>query len=89
MKEDVESRTFVVSHGLTIAFLLNLIDPKQPVRAGLLKGIADTSTPEAGADSGGGHAARGIKMIEESVGSFLVGVWNYLFEQESSSMKSS
>lgn len=28
----------VVSHGLTIAFLLNLIDPKQPVRAGLLNG---------------------------------------------------
>ncbi|TNX47263.1 histidine phosphatase family protein, partial [Enterococcus faecium] len=28
----------VVSDGLTIAFLLNLIDPKQPVRAGLLIG---------------------------------------------------
>ena len=28
----------VVSHGLTIAFLLNLIDEKQPVRAGLQNG---------------------------------------------------
>ncbi|MBO0430859.1 histidine phosphatase family protein [Enterococcus sp. DIV0660C] len=28
----------VVSHGLTIAFLLNLIDEKQPVRAGLKNG---------------------------------------------------
>ena len=38
----------VVSHGLTIGFLLNLIDAKQPVRAGLLNGSVTKVTYEDG-----------------------------------------
>ncbi|MBE9886962.1 histidine phosphatase family protein [Enterococcus durans] len=38
----------VVSHGLTIGFLLNLIDVKQPVRAGLLNGSVTKVTYEDG-----------------------------------------
>jgi broad specificity phosphatase PhoE len=38
----------VVSHGLTIAFLLNLIDEKQPVRAGLQNGGVTKLTYENG-----------------------------------------
>ncbi|MGC3599114.1 histidine phosphatase family protein, partial [Enterococcus faecium] len=38
----------VVSHGLTIAVLLNLSDPKQPVRAGLLNGSVTKDTNENG-----------------------------------------
>ncbi|MBO0460452.1 histidine phosphatase family protein [Enterococcus sp. DIV1298c] len=38
----------VVSHGLTIAFLLSLIDPSQPVRAGLLNGSVTKVTYKNG-----------------------------------------
>ena len=38
----------VVSHGLTIGFLLNLIDAKQPVRAGLLNGSVTKVTYQNG-----------------------------------------
>lgn len=38
----------IVSHGLTIAFLLNLIDPKQPVRAELLNGSVNHLVYEDG-----------------------------------------
>lgn len=38
----------VVSHGLTIGFLLNLIDENQPVRAGLLNGSVTKVTYKDG-----------------------------------------
>ncbi|KAF1296906.1 phosphoglycerate mutase [Enterococcus sp. JM4C] len=38
----------VVSHGLTIAFLLNLIDAKQPIRAGLQNGSVTKLTYKEG-----------------------------------------
>ncbi|MGX7172942.1 histidine phosphatase family protein [Enterococcus ratti] len=38
----------VVSHGLTIAFLLNLVDKNQPVRAGLLNGSVTKLTYKNG-----------------------------------------
>ncbi|MFV0557452.1 MAG: histidine phosphatase family protein [Enterococcus sp.] len=41
-------KSLVVCHGFTIAFLLNLIDPKQPVRAGLDNGSVTRLTYENG-----------------------------------------